>query len=102
MRRVDRPVRALGVGPVLIALSVPVFGVGSVLGIVALVLAGVLLVTAAVGFCPGHAPSGISTSAASPPTAMPAFAADSGRGARPASRARDVPRSREVNERCDG
>jgi hypothetical protein len=61
MGPVDRLLRAFVVGPALIVLSVTVFDVGSVLGIVALVLAGIMFVTAAVGFCPGYTPFGIST-----------------------------------------
>lgn len=61
MGSVDRLLRALVIAPVLIVLSVTVFGVGSVLGIVALVFAGVMLVTAAVGFCPAYTPFGLST-----------------------------------------
>jgi hypothetical protein len=61
MGRVDRLVRAFVVAPVLIVLSVTVFGVGSLFGIVALVVAGVMLVTPAVGFCPAYTPFGLST-----------------------------------------
>lgn len=61
MGSVDRLFRAFVIAPVLIVLSVTVFGVGSVLGIVALVFAGVMLVTPAVGFCPAYMPFGIST-----------------------------------------
>ena len=61
MGLVDRLLRAVVVGPLLIVLSVAVFEVGSVLGIVALVVAGVMFVTAAVGVCPGYTPFGIST-----------------------------------------
>ena len=61
MGSVDRLFRAFVVAPVLIVLSVVVFGVGSVLGIVALVFAGVMLLTSAVGFCPAYTPFGLST-----------------------------------------
>jgi hypothetical protein len=61
MGSVDRLFRAFVIGPVLIVLSVAVFGVGSVLGVVALVFAGVMFVTAAVGFCPAYTPFGLST-----------------------------------------
>lgn len=61
MGRVDRLLRAFVIAPVLIVLSASVFGIGTVLGIVALVFAGVMLVTAAVGFCPAYTPFGIST-----------------------------------------
>ena len=59
MGTVDRLLRAI-VGPVLIVLGL-VFGAGSVPGVVAFVLAGIALVTAAVGVCPGYIPFGIST-----------------------------------------
>lgn len=61
MGGVDRGLRAFVVAPILIVLSVVVFGVGSVLGVVALVFAGVMLVTAAVGVCPAYMPFGIDT-----------------------------------------
>jgi hypothetical protein len=55
----DRLVRvALAVAAVVGAVVV---GAGSVLGIVLLVVAGVLLVTAATGFCPLYRVLGIST-----------------------------------------
>jgi len=60
MGGVDRLLRAFVAGPVLIVLGF-VFGAGSVLSIMAFVVAGVMLVTAAVGFCPGYIPFGIST-----------------------------------------
>lgn len=57
--RTDRVVRvALAVAAVLAALAV---GAGSVLGIVLLAVAAVLLVTAAVGFCPLYRVFGLST-----------------------------------------
>jgi hypothetical protein len=59
MGTVDRLVRAV-VGPVLIVLGF-VFGAGSIPGVVAFVLAGIALVTAAVGVCPPYIPFGIST-----------------------------------------
>jgi hypothetical protein len=56
---VDRAARAvLGLGALVWALSA---GLGSVLGIVLVVVAAVLLVTAAVGFCPLYRLIGIST-----------------------------------------
>lgn len=57
----DRVLRTFVVAPVLIVISLVVFGVGSVLGIVALAFAGVMLATSAVGFCPLYTPFGIST-----------------------------------------
>jgi hypothetical protein len=56
----DRLLRAFVVAPVLIVLGF-VFGPGSVLGIVVFVVAGVMLATAASGFCPGYTPFGLST-----------------------------------------
>jgi hypothetical protein len=55
----DRSIRAvLGV---VAAVGAVVVGIGSALGIVLLALAGILLVTAAVGFCPLYRVFGIST-----------------------------------------
>jgi len=51
MGSIDRIVRAFVVAPVAIIVAV-VVGVGSVAGIILLVLAAVMLVTSAVGFCP--------------------------------------------------
>lgn len=45
----------------LLALGAWMVGVGSVGGIILLVLAAVMLVTSAVGFCPLYAPFGFST-----------------------------------------
>jgi hypothetical protein len=56
MGTLDRLVRA----PVLIVLGL-VLGTGSVLGVVAFVLPGILLASAAVGFCPADISFGIST-----------------------------------------
>jgi hypothetical protein len=47
----DRRLRGFVVAPVLLVVAL-VLGPGSVAGIVLLVLAGVMAVTAAVGFCP--------------------------------------------------
>lgn len=56
---VDRIIRAvLGVAALIGAVSV---GIGTVAGIVMLVLGGILVVTAAVGFCPLYRVLGIST-----------------------------------------
>lgn len=55
----DRSIRAL-LG-VVAAVAAVVVGIGSLPGIVLLVLAGILLVTAAVGFCPLYRVFGIST-----------------------------------------
>ena len=51
MGSIDRLVRTFVVAPVAIVVAV-VVGVGSVAGIVLLVLAGVMLATSAIGFCP--------------------------------------------------
>jgi hypothetical protein len=56
---VDRSIRAL-LG-VVAAVGAALVGLGSVPGIVLLVVAGILLVTAAVGFCPLYRVLGIST-----------------------------------------
>jgi hypothetical protein len=55
----DRAIRA-GLASVLVAMAVWA-GVASIAGILLLVLAAVLLVTAAVGFCPLYYALGIST-----------------------------------------
>ena len=55
----DRSIRAL-LG-IVAAVGAIVVGVGSAPGIVLLALAGILLVTAAVGFCPLYRVLGIST-----------------------------------------
>ncbi len=51
MGSIDRITRAFVVAPLAIVIAVLV-GAGSVAGIVLLVLAGVMLLTSAVGFCP--------------------------------------------------
>lgn len=63
MGTIDRALRVFVAVPVLTGLSLGVFGVGSVLGIVALALAVVMLATSAIGFCPLYAPLGLSTCA---------------------------------------
>jgi hypothetical protein len=60
MGTADRLFRAVVAAPLLIVLGFA-FGAGSVLGVVAFVLTGIMLVTAAVGFCPAYIPFGIST-----------------------------------------
>jgi uncharacterized membrane protein len=55
MGTTDRLVRAVLVAPALLVLAF-VVGFGSVLGVVAVVLAVVMLGTAAVGFCPLYLP----------------------------------------------
>jgi hypothetical protein len=61
MGTVDRLVRAFVAAPVLIVVGF-VLGAGSLFGIVAFVVAGVRLATAALGFCPGYIPFGLTTS----------------------------------------
>ena len=60
MNKTDRIVRT-GLGVILVAIAVAV-GVASIAGVVLLILAAVMLGTAAVGFCPAYAALGISTS----------------------------------------
>ena len=55
----DRVLRA--VAGAVVAIAALAVGLGSALGIVLVVLAGILLVTAAVGFCPLYRLLGIST-----------------------------------------
>ncbi len=57
---VDRLARAFVAAPVLILVGF-VLGVGSLFGILAFVVAGVMLATAALGFCPGYIPFDLST-----------------------------------------
>ncbi len=56
----DRVVRAVVVAPVLIVLGA-LAGAGTVVGLVLLAFAGVMLATAAVGFCPLYAAIHVST-----------------------------------------
>lgn len=58
MGRRDRLIRAFLVAPLLVVVAV---GAGSVLGIVLLVLAGVMVATAAIGHCPLYRLVGLST-----------------------------------------
>jgi hypothetical protein len=58
--RVDRIIRAI-VGVVLLVLALAVWGLDSTAGIIALVLAVIMLVTAATGFCPLYRLFGIAT-----------------------------------------
>ena len=60
MGTVDRLVRAFVAAPVLIVIGF-VLGAGGLFGIVAFVVAGMMLATAALGFCPGYVPFGLST-----------------------------------------
>lgn len=61
---VDRCVRTCLVAPGLVLSSWIVFGFGSVVGIVFLVVAGIMLATSAVGFCPTYTLFGINTNRA--------------------------------------
>lgn len=60
MGTVDRLLRGVAV-PVLVVLSLWVFGITSALGIAALAVAALFVATATTGFCPGYMPFGIST-----------------------------------------
>lgn len=57
---VDRMLRAFAVAPLAIILGV-VAGAGSVVGIVLFMVAGIMLGTAAIGFCPLYRLFGINT-----------------------------------------
>lgn len=59
LNKTDRIVRT-GLGLVLLGFAIPV-GVATITGVVLLVLAAVMLGTAAVGFCPLYVALGIST-----------------------------------------
>lgn len=56
---VDRVIRAIA-GALAMVVAI-VVGVGSVAGVLALVVGGILLVTAAVGFCPLYRVLGLNT-----------------------------------------
>lgn len=60
MGNADRAVRTFLVAPLLVVAGLLV-GASSVLGIVCFVLAAVMVLTSAVGFCPLYAPFGIDT-----------------------------------------
>ena len=77
MGTVDRLLRAFVIAPGLIVLSVVVFGVASVAGIVALVFAAVMIVTPVVGFCPTYTLFGLDTGV-SPLTATSVLVVDRG------------------------
>lgn len=57
---IDRIIRALVVAPVALVAAFAV-GIGSVLGIVLALVGVIMLVTAAVGFCPLYRVLGVST-----------------------------------------
>ena len=71
MGTLDRVLRAVIIAPALIVLSLAVFDVGSVLGIVAFAFAGLMLATAGVGFCPFYTLFGISTLRSPVPAEQP-------------------------------
>ena len=56
----DRTLRALVVAPVAIVLAF-VFGAGSIAGVIFFVVAGIMLATSVVGFCPTYTVLKIST-----------------------------------------
>lgn len=60
MNTLDRALRAVVVAPLLVIAALFV-GAGTILGVVLLVLAAVMLATAAVGFCPLYALFHLST-----------------------------------------
>jgi len=62
MGSIDRMLRAFVVAPAAIVVAL-VVGAGSVTGIVLLVIAAIMLATAAVGFCPLYRLLGINTRA---------------------------------------
>lgn len=62
MGTADRLIRLLGVAPALLVLAYLV-GFGSVVGVLAMVVAVVMLATAAIGFCPLYAPFHLHTDA---------------------------------------
>ena len=61
MGTVDRVLRTTVAAPALVLLGLVVLEVGSLLSVAALVLAGIMLSTSAIGFCPAYVPFGIST-----------------------------------------
>ena len=61
MGTLDRVLRTTIAAPALIVLALVVLEAGSLSSVAALVLAGVMLSTSAIGFCPAYVPFGIST-----------------------------------------
>lgn len=61
MGKTDRILRAFVVAPILILVALLGVGAGSVIGVILLVLAAVMVGTAAVGSCPLYAPFGFDT-----------------------------------------
>jgi len=60
MGRTDRLIRALVVAPVLVIVAW-LIGFASIVGVILVVLAAVMVATAAVGFCPLYLPLHLST-----------------------------------------
>jgi hypothetical protein len=58
---VDRVIRTFVVAPVAIFLAVVVFQLGTIPSIIGLVVAGIMLVSSALAFCPTYVLLGIST-----------------------------------------
>ncbi len=67
MSILDRRIRAFAVAPLLVVIAL-LAGAGSAAGIVLFVLAGVMLATGAVGFCPLYALFHVNTRGAKPLT----------------------------------
>jgi DUF2892 family protein len=61
MGSLDRLVRVVVIAPVLVIVALFAAGPSSVLGLAALALAAVMLITSAIGFCPLYVVFGIST-----------------------------------------
>ena len=61
MGTADRAIRSFLVAPAMIAIGIFVFAPGSLVSIVLFALAGIMLVTSALGFCPLYVLPGIST-----------------------------------------
>ena len=60
MGALDRGLRAFVIAPVAVVAALA-FGASTVVGIILLVVAGIMLATAATGFCPNYVWLGIST-----------------------------------------
>jgi hypothetical protein len=60
MGSLDRGVRAVVVAPIAIVLAF-IVGVSTVTGVILFVLAGIMLATSAIGFCPNYVWLGITT-----------------------------------------
>lgn len=60
MGTLDRVLRALVVAPIALIAGL-VAGAGTPLGVILIIVAAVMLATAAIGFCPLYAPFGLKT-----------------------------------------